>query len=584
MAAKEITEASVSTSTEQRKEEGKEIKEIVLSKLDASYKGDELDKKVAKILSLPNRDGWSVIDYDREAQLALVHYTENADMKTLGHLRGVLVDLEVESIVAGSFGYTPTTVTSEIKVDVGNFINVVDTDGVEHSFPAEKVRITRCFEGVVIRVIWHKSRMVCFSHRKINPARSHWGNSKSFLEMYREGGGPAAEDLFDTSKPFSNVCFHFLVCDQSLLVATRQDVQTPYLVYLARIPGRINRPAEEIGELRGKPFERIEGSLVPNSITLKPEGTVLVNPEISGKITSPMVHQLTPMSVEEANYFLKYGYYQPYEVSDERLLSGEAILMFYESKGKIVDIAKVHSLAFDWRNNMRGNNANILHQFHALLNLTKADFNVELQRREFFQRVIPLQLFPEEHLRQTFEEAGMIITLPGFGVDADYVVRNVKTRDDKIHLLWVNFVLSLPRHLQLEALSILRRFKDGKTELLEWLFTLHANSVGFDIEKSEYHPRVKALISESRRMGQKKVEEADKAQHKKKGSFNLDFAVKSTLRNLLGKESGTSLYSLCREVKRDREAQAKALEKAKDEGYTSTGSLDFYPKEEGKTS
>jgi len=522
------------------------IKNIVLESLDGAYKGDEVKQEVMKILGLKNVIGWDVLDYNEEEKLALVHYNGQADMTVHRPLRGVLVDLEVGCVIADSFGYTPTAVQPFIE-EINGHIIISDMEDNIHSFPVNKTRIVRCFEGVVMRVIWHKGRMLCITHRKINPERSHWGNSKSFLQLFNEAGAPSAEDLFDTSKPFSNICFDFLVCDQSLLVGTRQMVNKPYLIFLSRRPLKINRPAEEIGKPMGKLYDGPKEQ--------KPVGTIMVSPQISGTVDRSFIHQLSTFTIEEANYFLRYGYYQPFDPLDIRQFSGEAILMYHEVNGKIADIVKVHSPAFEWRCFMRGNNPNIMHQFHTLLRFSLPELDTEENRQTLFRNIVPYPPYAESQLREIYEREGVILSVPVDGFD----LRAYKTREERTHLLWINFVVSLPAHLQLEALGLEKKFTQQREDLLEWLFSLHETTS--DIENSEFHARIKGIISEARRMGQSKFKTADAEQRRKK-HFTVPFAIKSTIRNFLNKENGTSLYSLCREMKRAKEAKEREEKEA----------------------
>src|SRR5437763_8501385 len=209
---------------------------------DASYKGDALTRRVCDILGCKDIQSWSIIDTFED--LALVHYEEDSDMTTYGHLRGILVDIETGAIIADSFGYTPTALANKIE-DNDGIISIKDKDDVNHIFSGD-YHIKRIFEGVVIRVIWYKSKLYRITHKKINPVRSRWGSSKPFISMYEEAGGPSAEQLFDTSKPYSSTCYHFLVVSPELLVGSRQKVSCPYIVCIAQHTMDLKRPVNDV--------------------------------------------------------------------------------------------------------------------------------------------------------------------------------------------------------------------------------------------------------------------------------------------------------------------------------------------------
>lgn len=492
-----------------------------------AYKGDELTRRVADILGLPDTNGWSVIDTCEH--LAMVHYTEDADMNIYGKLRGILVDTEVGVIIADSFGYTPAAVSSKINENNGQ-ITIMDKENNNHVFNPNEIVIKRVFEGVVIRVIWHKGHCYRITHRKINPIRSRWGSAKSFISMYEEANGPTADQLFDTTKPYSNTCYDFLVVDQSLLVGTRQKVTNPYLVYLSQRTMNINRPAEEMAPGRA--------SFVTTNI-------------MGGEINKSIIHEPKQLSIEEANHHLNFGYYNSFENNDERQLTGEAVIVYKINNGVIHDIIKVHSPAYEWRVNLRGNNPNIVNQFYHLLNSVYGDVNTPESWEKFKQRFIIFPLYDEQSLKDLYTQTNGILTIPSGAVfQEDY-----KSRDSRIHLLWINYVLSLPASKQVDGLNILTNFKNDRNNVINWLQTLESsisNIEGADGISS----RVKGLINSSRSLARKR--KSDGYNYSAKGTYmKLPVLIKSTIRNLINKEDGPSLYSLVREL---RDFRAKEQE------------------------
>lgn len=488
---------------------------------DGGYKGDELTQKIANILNLPDVHGWSVVD--EEEHLVMVHYASAADMNIYGQLRGVLVDTEAGAVVANSFGYTPTAVASEL-VEVDGHLSVKDQDGHTHVFPMNDVVIKRVFEGVVIRVIWHKSKCYRITHRRINPVRSRWGSSKSFISMYEEAGGPTAEQLFDTTKPYSSTCYDFLVVDQSLLVGTRQKISCPYLVRLAQREMDIKRPADEVAP--GLPI-------------------FTTTDNIGGIVSEPVIHDPKLLSLDEANSHLKYGYYNGFEVNDTRQLTGEAVIIYRTVDSHVVDIVKVHSPSYEWRVNMRGNNPNINNQFYSLLNIAYIDIDTTEKWEALKQKLIMLPLYDEQSLKDLYAQNQAILTIPSGEVNQE----DYDTRDSRIHLLWMNYVLSLPFSVQADALNILSNFRKDRDDLIDWISNIEATTK--EIESSELHERVKGLISSSRRLSRERV--ANGTNYSLKGShMKLPVIIKSTLRNLINKEKGPSLYNLVRAMKEAR--------------------------------
>jgi len=488
---------------------------------DNSYKGDELSQRVANILGLTDVHGWYVCDTDGD--LAMVHYADDADMNMYGHLRGLLIDMEVGAIIADSFGYTPTAVASEIHESNGH-ITVKDKTNIFHTFGINDVIIKRVFEGVLIRVIWHKNQCYRITHRKIHPIRSRWGSSKSFISMYEEAGGPTVDQLFDTTKPYSNTCYDFLVVDQSLLVGTRQKVHKPYLVCLAQRTMNIKRPVDEVAPGRA--------SFTTTDV-------------IGGAVTESLIHDPQHLSIEEANHHLRFGYYNAFNVNDERQLTGEAIIMYRMDSGIISDIVKVHSPSYEWRLNLRSNNPNIVNQFYLLLNSVYNNIDSQEAWEHLKQKYILFPLYDEQSLKDLYNQSQAILTIPcGETTQDDY-----HDRDSRIHLLWMNYVLSLPTPIQSEALNILTNFKKDRNDLIVWIQSLETSIK--DIEHADFHDRIKAIISSSRRLARQRISTG--TNYSSRGSYmKLPLLIKSTIRNLINKENGPSLYSLVREMKQNR--------------------------------
>ena len=501
---------------------------------DTSYKGDEIKVHAGRIVGMTDPHGW----YVAEAQddMAILHYEDDADMSTHGHLRGTLVDLETDAIIADSFGHTPTAICSELVI-VNNCIVVKDTEGVVHVFDMahllDPVVMKRVFEGVVLRALWRKGKFHLITHKRIDASRSKWGSYKYFLTMYEEAGGPTAEQLFDTSKPFSSTTYDFLVVDQGLLVGTRQRVNKPYIVCLAQRTIDPKRPADQVAPGRA---------------------TFTRNERIGWSVNESLIHDPKGLTLAEANHHLKYGYYNPFETTDIRQSTGEAIIIYRMIDGVVSDVVKIHSPGYDWRVTLRGGNANINHQFYCLLNTVYGDVNTPAAWEAFKKRYIMFPLYDEQSLKDLYAGSGSLLSIPVSEVSQD----DYSTRDARIHLLWINYVLSLPPHAQGEALNILSQFKKDRSDVTAWLQELESKTP--NIESAEVSDRVKGLISSSRRLARERIAKGDN--YAQNGSFiKLPTLIKNTLRNLINKENGPSLYGLVRVMKEGREALETSQEK-----------------------
>ena len=497
---------------------------------DASYKGDALTRRCAEIMGITDLTGWSVIDTDKN--LALVHYNPKTDFQKFGRIRGLILDTENGDMICDSFGYTPIAISDEIT-PVDDEVSITDVDGINHKFllTDKDVYVKRVFEGVMMNVTWDKGEMRISTHKKINPTRSKWGNSKRFLDIYKEAKGPTAEQLFDVTKPYSSTCYHFLAVDGTLLVATRQKVNVPYLVYVDRQEMHLNKPESEIA------------TGVPSFPTID---------LISGTVSVSGIYNPQQLNINHVNRFLKYGYYKKFITPDdchdleERQLAGESVIFYRKVDESIVDVVKVNSSSYEWRSNLRGGNHNIVNQFYAKLNMVYSDIKEDSQWEKLKSNLILFPLYYSvDDVRNFYNEGQGILLIPirkSFTPEKEMY----NTRQSRIHLFWINYVLALPISHQEAALEILENFITDRDNLVKWLCTLEDNVK--KVEEPEYCKYIVRIISSARREGNKAVKEGTNLT--KKGQvLNYKAMVKRKIFDLINKERGTSLYAMIREMK-----------------------------------
>ena len=487
---------------------------------DVSYKGDETKQKVAKILNIPSSKGWEVVDAYKN--LVLVHYVKDEGEDIFGWLRGWLVDLKTKEVVAKSFGYTPTAISSTLSETEGS-VKVEDVSGKVHSFNSSEMIIKRAYEGVVFRMIWYDGEMLSITHKRIRTEKSRWGSSKTFLTMYKEAGGPTAEQLFDTTKKYSSDYYIFLIVDPSLLVASKQIVKVPYIVHLSTCKSQI-----------------IQEDIAPGCPSF--ETKAVDNFEVKESfILSP-----SSLNISEANHFLNFGHFKELECQDPRFLPGEGVLIYKMEGDNVIDIVKVHSPAYEWRISMRGNNPNIKNQFFHLLGIAYRNIQTEYDFKDLTSRlvILPLQFFDIQMLKSQYEKTNMLFTVSkmNFLIDTNFL----RSKDARIHLLWVNYLFSLPFNHQKEALTFLEDFFHDRSGVTNWLSQLEFKNKNIDI--LDIPDRAKGIIKISRSLAQGKISKGQNYNNKGQ-RISLPFLIKSTIRNLIYKEDGPSIYRLIKAMK-----------------------------------
>lgn len=501
---------------------------------------DDISKQVAEILTLERQAGWSVTDVvkvDDVPKLAIVHFDENSDPAEFGYLRGIVVDLQKKQQILDSFGYTPVAVADALTLRDDKLV-VLDASKQAHTFPIQDTEIVRAFEGVMLRAFWYDGRLIMATHRRLNTEKSRWQTStKTFLEMFAEAHGPSVEQMFDQTHRYSYSCYEFLVVHPQLLIATRQRVDAPYLVFLGE--REVTVDYEDIAPGIYKP-------------TLKPS--------VSGRVSEPCVHQPQSMSVEDANRWLRFGYYDEYPINDPRQMSGEAVIL----KNKVTDeIIKVHSPSYDFRFTMRGEDPNIAHRFHCLFSLVQ-QLDIDSKDAEkaaaafnlFCTRLIPFKPYdPADLTKKVLESDGLVILpMESFSVEYYHLL------DNRILVLWINFVYSLPLTQQKKAVGLYKEYLEARRELHDRLMKMHRAHQ--NPNEIKIHKRIPQIIFNARKLADAKLANHDNV--KSNGKFmSRDELVSMALYNYLCTEYGQNFYAIVRDIKKfDANVQREA-EKAK---------------------
>ena len=489
-----------------------------------SYKGDELTRRCADIINMPDITGWKVIDTDEN--LALVHYNPKTDFQKFGHIRGLILDTENGDMICDSFGYTPIAVCDEIT-PINDEVVITDQDGITHKFLLTDpgVSVERILEGVMLNITWCNNKMRISTHKKINPTKSKWGNSKKFIDIYKESNGPTAEQLFDTTKPHSSTCYHFIGVDGSLLVATRQKVNVPYLVYIDRQEMCLNKPESDIA------------IGVPTFPTID---------NISGTVNVSGIYKPRSLNINQANRYLKYGYYKAHDASDKRELNGESVIFYKKVDEVIVDVVKVNSTSYEWRSNIRGGNHNVVNQFYAKLNMVYSEIKEESQWARFKSNLILFPLYSVDVMKALFHQGKGLLSLTDLEVDFTPTKEMYATRQSRIQLFWINYVLSLPISHQEAALELLDNFIADRNSLIEWLGTLGENVK--TVMEPDYDANIVRIISSARREAKKSAK--DGTNLTKTGEvLSYKATIRRKIYQLIDKERGKSLYAMIREMK-----------------------------------
>ena len=482
-----------------------------------SYQGYNLTLRIMSILNLTSEVGWEVVDSYKK--LKLVHYKDDADMLAVGHLRGILVDVEAGLIIASSFGYTPTVCTNQLIVNNEGNIVLQDEYSV-HTFGGANTKIKRCYDGgVVLRVIYYEGECYRLTHKKIKPMKSRFGNSCFFTQMYKEAGGPLDSQMFDLTKKYSPMYYVFLVVHPKLLMATRQNVLKPYVVLLSI--NHLWNP--ETGPF---PIEEVD---------LDTSYSFETSPFIASEMNQPFVHFPETLTLQQANKHLLTGYYDDVPNVDIRQLPGESLIVYKFLNGQVIDIVKVNSVAYQYRFNMRNNDPSIYHQFYNLVNHSYTSLSYHTNYVEFKNKFMLLDHYTKDDLVDKIEKEGKIMYLN----QGD--IKDRKDRDSILEMIWLNYVVSLPFNMQLEACGFLERFLVERDQVTRWLISHETGH----LEKKDLTERGVSLIMAARTTATSLVNTKKAAKY--------DDAIKVVISNFVRNEWGASLYALVKKMKNIKE-------------------------------
>jgi len=323
--------------------------------------------RIAKLEFCP--DYWKILDKNEEEGLYLIHSI--IDPKEPGLPRGIVVDINNEIVVCDSFGFTPTAPLECLAtIPETKDISIVDEYINRHTFPQGKYTISPAYEGVIVRAFKHNGIVYFSTHKKLDCSRSRWGKSDRFLEIYERLSGLKGDELFPESVITSPWCYQFLLVDKHLLVATKQDIKDGFIAHLGTI----------------KMWDYDDPNLPFRDDQL---GEKHEDPVIDSKWTIP-----PKFTLEEANEFLKYGYYQ--EEKDET--NGESVIIYkHDDNGKIVDSVRIQSPSYHERVEIRGNDPNMKHRFFYL-------FNIAIKWDDVHKLLQEFPLFYREGNRSNFAE------------------------------------------------------------------------------------------------------------------------------------------------------------------------------------
>ena len=517
-----------------------------------------IKREIATILGIDSSSSWSIFDSLPEENLYLVHYNEDANLSKYGELRGVIIDTKLKIVVCRSFGYTPVATRNTLSPEeTTGVLKIKDDQGSDHIFAKDEYTIRPGFEGVILRAFKHDGKVYLSSHKRIVAKKSRWGNSEPFLELYHKLGGPAEDQLFDTNCKYSPYCHIFLVTSPKLLVATKQDVGLGYVVYLGMKKVWNPQFLQDVTQVEQKAKNPVCATL--KTLNKVSEGT-------STKTSSLVLPR--EFNLSQANSHLDSGYYTPVQpaMRDNRLKTGEFVILYRKPRNEksseidtLGSLLKVQSEAYAWRTGMRDNTPNLKYRFYQLTNGSHLETTSLELASSFIQNFPLLPLYKVETvLKEIVGKSGSLIVLPDEGAVLP------RTQDERLHIIWLDFLISVPPQQQKEVAPLYLLFNQEREQVIDWLFSLNEKNIlsttsntgnnsntGNDNSSVNYPPRLYAILATSRKLvnGRKERKEREEGKEGKERKERKERKLRDAIRSLIYRERGSSLYTLVKTMK-----------------------------------
>lgn len=322
----------------------------------------------------------------------------NDQLSNLLNIRGCGFDFVEKRKVYHSYGYTPVINIDYIPQE-GIF--GVTTDGIAINIPNDENMVLKpIYDGTLIHVYKHAGKVYTSTKRSINIENSRFGKSENFGKLFRRFFNIDSNDeldgkMFDKTKDYSDFVHVFLLNDPYLQINTRYDVGVGSLKYLKTF------------RLQGEGFQ--DDNVETTSEWLE-TFTLYESPFVppAPKEFEPIVYNPAVLDIEKANKVLRSGYYTVNEsdffsrygnpkINDEldiRILPGESIICEYGSDDAR-NIIRLTPSSNQWRIDVLDNkNNNLFYQYVRLTDFVYAfknekDMTANHKYQKLFPNLVP---------------------------------------------------------------------------------------------------------------------------------------------------------------------------------------------------
>lgn len=310
-------------------------------------------RNIEQIVDVPQvnprtgKKNWTVLNGSIPAErLFLIHHTPEANLEETLGLRGTVVDLDRGLIVRRTFGRE-----SLMRVDKLPNYKPIKAQGGELVPFDKNCQLFPSLDGLLLIVFFYNGRIRIGSRRWIDLSvtRARFAGTRTpYWDLIDRLGGIAEEELFSDmgTAACSPHCHFFMLGAPEGAVASKMPADQWDIRYLGSerlwgVPEEGELPSGARDIFPKSPFStaNVDNVLRTPSNLVEPG-----EPRERGQYSKQ-----TALTLEEANQFLKYGYYDPEELADvdDTQLPGEAVIIYhYDEFGRVVRISRVESTAY----------------------------------------------------------------------------------------------------------------------------------------------------------------------------------------------------------------------------------------------
>lgn len=453
--------------------------------------------QIQRIINDNSFDQWSITDTIPEEGLYLVHQKDN------NVVRSMVVDYFNEKIICSSLCFDSPVVKQEVK----------DDEFTEYKF-------NRGIEGFIIRSFLYNGNIYFCTHRKfivmitpsgsiVKMACSRWGRSKLFISIM--------EDLN----------FFEMIDDHGSNILYSKKLYSPYVhVFVFTHPDVLHVSKEMVGQgyisyMGSKKMDLVDGIKDIDDELHEPKNKTT---EIQEAQELKHFYSPQPLTRDEVNYHLKYGYHPTRPVdSDPRLQFGEYVVAFSDEKARII-----YSPAYEWRLSLRGDHPNFKYNFYTLSESSKIDTNTSSGFSEFQRRYPLFTQYDPTAISNSLKKGVIYLQWENGKISPS----SISTPESRLYNIWISYIMAVPLHKQRELSSLyLDYFKSGNHAI---------NLIVEKYQKGGY---------DSQSMTGKFIQSTLRtARQKDKGVIVFDELFKNIVRHRIFKQDQTQMYKVIKDT------------------------------------